>query len=231
MKKYICLLVLVCFETLLFASCFEREDTSQMGNIFFDEYLMDDSVTLESNLTREYDLNDLKSFFEGANVNESSVFESNISALTISKVNDMYPIEILRTSGYSVYRVTQGGYFYVFWIKPFDKVASQSSGEPSVYFSAYLSSTRHPNLFDSLTPGISTAEDVKRIDPFFELSFLMSSGIFSYSYINDETVLQIEYAYPENIEEYADLIIKEKTIVARTDVPTRYSAILSSDLP
>ena len=146
-------------------------------------------------------------------------------------MNYRYPVEILRTGGYSVYRVSQGGYFYVFWIKPFTIGTRQSNSEPSVYFSAYLSSDTSPDLFDSLTPGISTAADVQRIDPSFELSFLNSNGIFSYSYLNDETILQIEYAYQENIDGYDDLIVKEKMIVARDSAPTRYSALLLSDLP
>ena len=233
MKKYmcICLFIVSCVVILLFASCGNKKDESDMNDIFFNEYVMDDIKTLESNLTKEYDLNELISFFKGSNANESIGFGSTVSALRFSEVNYRYPVEILRTGGYSVYRVSQGGYFYVFWIKPFATGTSQSNSEPSVYFSAYLTSDISPDLFDSLTPGISTAEDVQRIDPSFELSFLNSNGIFSYSYINDETILQIEYAYQENIDGYDDLIVKEKMIVARDSAPTRYSAILLSDLP
>lgn len=233
MKKYmcICLFIVSCVVILLFASCGNKKDESDMNDIFFNEYVMDDIKTLESNLTKEYDLNELISFFKGSNANESIGFGSTVSALKFSEVNYRYPVEILRTGGYSVYRVSQGGYFYVFWIKPFATGTSQSNSEPSVYFSAYLASDISPDLFDSLTPGISTAEDVQRIDPSFELSFLNSNGIFSYSYINDETILQIEYAYQENIDGYDDLIVKEKMIVARDSAPTRYSAILLSDLP
>lgn len=233
MKKYmcICLFIVSCVVILLFASCGNKKDESDMNDIFFNEYVMDDIKTLESNLTKEYDLNELISFFKGSNANESIGFGSTVSALRFSEVNYRYPVEILRTGGYSVYRVSQGGYFYVFWIKPFATGTSQSNSEPSVYFSAYLASDISPDLFDSLTPGISTAEDVQRIDPSFELSFLISNGIFSYSYINDETILQIEYAYQENIDGYDDLIVKEKMIVARDSAPTRYSAILLSDLP
>lgn len=233
MKKYmcICLFIVSCVVILLFASCGNKKDESDMNDIFFNEYVMDDIKTLESNLTKEYDLNELISFFKGSNANESIGFGSTVSALRFSEVNYRYPVEILRTGGYSVYRVSQGGYFYVFWIKPFATGTSQSNSEPSVYFSAYLASDISPDLFDSLTPGISTAEDVQRIDPSFELSFLISNGIFSYSYINDETILQIEYAYQENIDGYDDLIVKEKMIVARDSAPTRYSALLLSDLP
>ena len=233
MKKYmcICLFIVSCVVILLFASCGNKKDESDMNDIFFNEYVMDDIKTLESNLTKEYDLNELRSFFKGSNANESIGFGSTVSALRFSEVNYRYPVEILRTGGYSVYRVSQGGYFYVFWIKPFATGTSQSNSEPSVYFSAYLTSDISPDLFDSLTPGISTAEDVQRIDPSFELSFLNSNGIFSYSYINDETILQIEYAYQENIDGYDDLIVKEKMIVARDSAPTRYSALLLRDLP
>lgn len=233
MKKYkcICLLIVNCVVLLLSASCGNKKDESNMNNIFFSEYVMDDTKTLESNLTKEYDLNELISFFKGSNANESIGFGSTISTLMFSEVNYRYPVEILRTGGYSVYRVSQGGYFYVFWIKPFATGANQSNSEPSVYFSAYLSSDISPDLFDSLTTGTSTAEDVQKIDPCFELSFLSSNGIFSYSYINDETILQIEYAYQEKIDGYDDLIVKEKMIVPRGSAPTRYSVLLSSDLP
>lgn len=231
-KTYIlvCLFVVLCVVALLFASCGNKKGESNMNDIFFNEYVMDDVKTLEGSLTKEYDLNELRTFFNGSNANECLGFGSTISALMFSEVNYRYPVEILRTGDYSVYRVSQGGYFYVFWIKPIvDK--NPSNSEPSVYFSAYLSSDISLELFNSLIPGVSTAEDVKTIDPSFELSFLNSNGIFSYSYINNETILQIEYTYQENIDGYDDLIVKEKSIVARDSVPSRYSALLTSDIP
>ncbi len=231
MKKYryICLLIAACFVLLLFASCEKKKGDT--NDIFFNGYAMNDVKTLESDLTGEYDLNELRAFFEGSNANESIGFGSTASVLTFSEVDHRYPVEILRTGGYSVYRVSQGGYFYVFWVKPLDADTSRSNSEPTVYFSAYLPSVVSSDLFDTLTPGISTAEDVRKIDPSFELSFLSSNGIFSYSYINDETVLQIEYSQHGNVDGYDDLIVKEKKIVARASAPTRYSVLLSGDLP
>ena len=118
MRKYmrICLSIVICVVFLLFASCGNKKDESDMNDIFFNECVMDDIKTLESNLTKEYDLNELRSFFRGSNANESIGFGSTISPLLFSEVNYRYPVEILRTGGYSVYRVSQGGYFYVFWI-------------------------------------------------------------------------------------------------------------------
>lgn len=202
-----------------------------MNDVFFNEYIMDDTKTLESALTKEYDLNELRLFFKDSRANENGVLGSDKPALMFREVDHRYPVEILRTGGYSVYRVRQGGYFYVFWVTPLVGDADRSNGEPSVYFSAYLASDISPDLFDSITPGVSTAEDIRKIDPSFELSFLISNGTYSYSYLNDESVLQIEYALQGNVDGYDDLIVKEKMIVARASAPTRYSALLSSDLP
>lgn len=228
-KKNIWLLFVICI-ALLLVSCKNKKEENCVNNTFYSGFEMNDDKLLGTNI-KEYDLDELKSFFGGSNANESIGFGLNIPALVFSEVNYKFPIEILRTGGYSVYRVRQGGYFYVFWIKSFEAGANQIQREPSVYFSAYLSSDIAPELFNSLTPGVSTAEDVKKIDQSFELSFLISNGIFSYSYIDDKTVLQIEYECNENIDGYDDLIVKEKMIVPRTSAPTRYSSILSSDLP
>ena len=100
-----------------------------------------------------------------------------------------------------------------------------------VYFTAYLPSTKDLSIFDSLKVGISTAEDVKMIDPSFELMFLRSSGIFSYSFLNDEDLLEIEYISEDEVDGYDDLIVKEIKVISRKDAPSRYSSILSMDLP
>lgn len=233
MKKLtrICLIIGICASMLFSASCGNRIEGANMNDSFFDGFITDDSKSLESTLTKEYDLTELKLFFENSNTNENIVFDSLTSVLTFSEVNHQYPVEIVRTGGYSVYRVKQGGYFYVFWIKPLATDSSQANIEPSVYFTAYLPSFKDSSIFDSLEVGISTAKDVKSIDSSFELSFLMSNGVFSYSLLNEETVLEIEYAYQGKIDGYDDLIVKDMEIVSRASAPSRYSAILSSDLP
>ena len=232
MKRFmqICLLAAACIALLLFAGCGNKTE-ERGGALSFAGYEMDDKKPLEGGLTKEYDLNELRLFFKDSRANENGVLGSDKPALMFREVDHRYPVEILRTGGYSVYRVRQGGYFYVFWVTPLAGDADRSNGEPSVYFSAYLASDISPDLFDSVTPGISTAEDIRKIDPSFELSFLISNGTYSYSYLNDESVLQIEYALQGNVDGYDDLIVKEKMIVARASAPTRYSALLSSDLP
>lgn len=232
MKRFmqICLLAAACIALLLFAGCGNKTE-ERGGALSFAGYEMDDKKPLEGGLTKEYDLDELSAFFKDSNANERIGFGSDGAALTFREVNSSYPVEILRTGGYSVYKVRQGGYFYVFWAEPLPAEAGQSDSEPTVYFSAYLSGDRAPGLFDSLTPGVSTAEEVRRLDPSFELSFLYSSGIFSYSYRDEETVFQIEYTGQENWDGYDDLTVKEITTVARASASSGYSALLSADLP
>lgn len=210
-------------------SCESKKESADMKNIFLGEHFTDDNKSLETSLTNEYDLDELKSFFMGSNENEEIMFEVNSKMLTFSEVNRRYPVEVLRTGGYSVYKVSQGGYFYVFWVS--QSIGNTQNSEPSVYFSAYLSSDVFMNSFDSLIPMINTAEDVKKIDPNFELSFLISHGIFSYSYLNEQNLLEVEYLHQENLKSYDDLIIKEMRIIPREAAPSRYSTVLSKDLP
>ena len=43
--------------------------------------------------------------------------------------------------------------------------------------------------------------------------------------------MQIEYAHESEVQSRADLIVKNKAVVARETVFSRFSAILSKDLP
>ena len=231
MRKYmyLCLCLFVLCIIFLSNSCENERGESNINNIFFENFVMDDVKPLE-NLTKEYDINELSVFFKDSKVNESIGFGSTTPPLVFSEVNARYPVEILRTGGYSVYKVSQGGFFYVFWIKPFTNNFNQLNNEPIVYFTAHISSNMSLNMFDLLKSGVSTAEDVKSIDPNFELSFLLSYGIFSYSIIDSERILQIEYTHQKEFDGYDDLIVKEMVIIPRKSAPSRYSSLLPDDI-
>ena len=228
--KYCCLFLTFCFLLTTLVSCKKIEGETYMDNLFWKEYKINDSKSLDSILKKEYDLNELISFFKRSNINESFGFDSVFVDLSLSKVNNKFPVEVIRSGGYSVYKVIQGGYFYVFWVKPFDSEKRQTNGEPTVYFTAYFSSNKVASQFNSIKYGVSTAKDVKKVDPYLEFSFLISSGIFSYSLLDKDVLLQIEYAYKENIKDYEDLIVKEMKIVSRESAPSRYGAILDKDI-
>lgn len=230
MKKFL-LLCLCCAVFVSLFSCDIQKGDMDTNNIFFDDHVMDDSSMLDNVLTKEYDLNELKEFFDGRSVNEEIVFSADKLPLSFSEVNQKFPVEIIRTGEYSVYKVNQGGCFYVFWIKPLDEATLQPTGEPCVYFSAYITLEDVSITFDSLVCGTSTAEDVRKIDPFVEFCFLQSSGTFSYSYLDKETVLQIEYYSSQDLNGLKDLIVKEIKVIPRETAPSSYGIILTKDIP
>lgn len=223
MKKYICILVLIsiCVSTVLLVSCRSKGSNNEMNEI----------LTLESVLTKEYDISEIRSYFEDKNANEPTNFDGTSQNLHFNDVNQHFPVEVIRPGGYTVYAISQGGYYYVFWSEFHTTDDNLVNDNSFVYFTAYLPSLKELSVFESLKVGISTAEDVKAIDSSFELSFLMSSGIFSYSFLNDESILEIEYDVEKELEEYDDLIVKKITVISRSTAPSRYSSILTIDLP
>ncbi len=229
MIKKKCLSIFIVCVIVILSSC----DKSNRGesNLYINDGLLNDNELLETGLTTSYKLSELRVFFEGSNLNESVEFKTNTKMLKYTDVNERFPIQVLRTRGYSVYRVEEGGLFYVFWVSPVSTNATFSEEKLTVYFTAYLTSNMSIDHFDRITPGISTAKDVKAIDPYMELSFLISNGIFSYSFINEETLLEIEFVSIDPLDEYGDLIVKEKKVVSRESVQSQYSLILSSDMP
>lgn len=231
MKKNIIILTILFM--FCFSSCIKEEGHETMKEVFFKEYFIDNCTTLEETLTKKYDLNEIQPFFEYSNDNENIGFDSFISHLSFDDVNERFPIEVIRGGGYSysVYKVQQGGYYYVFWERTFDGKNISEKEEPYVYFSVYLSSSTKAERFDSIIAGNSTAEDVKKIDSSFELSFLMSNGIYSYSYLNPESLLVIKYNIDDDLQSYNNLIVKEKKIISRDTVTSCLGSILSYDLP
>ena len=216
MKKYI-LFFTICILSLFLVSCQDKEKNTKVNEI--------DRI-----LTQKYNISDLNNYFEGKNANEL-VFTGSSQNLHFNDVNQHFPIEVIRPEGYSVYAVDQGGYYYVFWSKLHISNQNLVEDNPFVYFTAYLPSSKEAGAFDSLKAGVSTADDVALIDPSVELTFLMSSGIYSYSFLNKDSVMQIEYTYSGEFKSRSDLIVKNKTVLAREIAPSRFASILLKDLP
>lgn len=244
MKCYMCLVLflIIITQSLLLTSC---ENNSSVPYDYFAEYVTSDEEKLESAITKEYDLNELTAFFEGKCANEGESIKNNSRAWVYDEVNQSFPIEVFRSPGYSVYRVAQGGYFYVFWIWGTQDIDTstgiptyddEEDWIPTVYFTAYLTSDkRNKNMFDSLIAGSSTAEDVRKIDPSFELNFLLSHGIYSYTYLDNRYILTVKYYHPQGVYDgydYDDLVVESVSLELRRDaLASSYASIFSKDLP
>lgn len=217
MKKCIGIINTMCILMLILVACNSKEDKADINE-------------LDTILTKKYDISELMDYFGGRNGNES-VFSNRLQPLDFNDVNQHFPIEVVRPEGYSVYAVNQGGYFYVFWSTHLENGNNRADYNPFVYFSAYLSAPKELLMFESLKAGTSTAKEVKAIDPAFELQFMMSSGLFSYSILNEKSALQIEYVSTSEFEEYDDLIVKNVKVISRGKAPAEYSSILAQDFP
>lgn len=224
------LLILLCVLIMLYSSCGVKEESIvKKDDVMTKSHSC--SPVLQDALTMEYDLRELEKYFKGRNINENIVMNNSLPVLSYSEVNEKFPIEVTRPEGYSVYKVSQGGYFYIFWAISQKENADVKNEDMYVYFSAYLASPANLNDFDMLTPGESTAADVRRVDPNMELSFLRSCGIFSYSFLDDTTILQVEYTHKGEINGYGDLVVKNIVVVPKSSTSSSYDSILLSDLP
>ena len=173
-------------------------------------------------------------FFENRGCHASII--SKVEPALFREVNERFPVETVRPGDYTVYKVRQGGYFYVFWDHtvvddPFGFIPIGESGNGIVYATAYLHKEKKASEFDSLIPGVSTAEDVRKIDPYLEMDFLRSRGTFSYSYLNKDEILEVKYKEVGNIDGYDDLIVENIEILSKSFPVSRYSYILQQDLP
>lgn len=225
----------------------ERTETimnNQTGNHLdkaevFAEDRIENTKRLSDILTDEYAIEDLADFFGRASSNESSLSGLKTLDVRIAAANEKFPIECLRQTDrgilYSVYKVKEGGLFYVFWAGIFDNTidAKDTIVDWTVYFTAYLPTSVKltQNDFNSIIPNSSTAEEVAVIDPNFELCFLLSSRTASYSLLEDGSVMEICYDFGEKPESRADLIVTSKEILSGTDSPSNLAAVYPYDLP
>lgn len=220
------------FLMILFSGCVAHKEDQMTKESHFTTYVIGGTKALDELLTTEYSLAELRSYFENHNSNAASL-DPEYSSLSLEDVDSCFPVEVFRSKGYTVYKVEEGGYYYVFWVMAFPYNGADtdySSGIPTVYFSAYCSSHRAVD-FSSIEPGVSKASDVLLLDPDMQLDLLSSCGRFSYSYINEKSLLQIKYQVMNTPEQYSDLIVEEMTIIPRQSAASTFSRITEEDLP
>lgn len=220
------------FLMILLSGCVTRNEDHMSKESHFTTYVIGGTETLADLLTTEYSLQELRCFFEHHNSNVAQL-DPDYTSLTLSDVDSCFPVEVFRSNGYTVYKVEEGGYYYVFWAMSFPYSGTDtdySSGTPIVYFSAYCPSDRAVD-FSSIKSGISKASDVILLDPDMQLDLLSSCGVFSYSYINEKSLLKIKYQVMNTLEQSSDLLVEEMTIISRQSAASTFSSITEGDLP
>ena len=194
----------------------------------FERIAVNNEIKISDIIMEKYSISHLRDYFGIQFQNEYLVLDKDDNACfrNLSQAHQVFPIQCMRHSRdqyYTVYQVLEGGFYYIFWDTPANKF-----DEPSVYFAAYFFKIPEAREFDVLKAGVSTADDVHQIDANFYLSFLMSSGIRSYSLLKDGTIMKIEYNRVEELEKRSDLLFKGGKIIKRET--SIFAAILSKDL-
>ena len=207
-----------------------------------------DPDSLEQLLTTEYDLAQLEEDIKPGNTIRagSAYFPFDLADILFYKDLDAkYPIEVFRDAGdaaYTVYRVTQGGYYYVFWSFAYPKEEMPSylgkkdwadKDHLCVYFSTYIPGSKGLLAFSSLKVGTTTLADVLALDPqseYCDLSYRCTCCYWSRDY-----ALQIYYRSGSNFlgdpRSAGNVIVKDIRIVPREESVGLISNILEKDLP
>lgn len=203
------------------------------------EYFEVDNITpLDELITCEYELKDLKNFFGNMLDLKSDEISNtqNTNFFIWSEVNSSFPVQCVRYHNnvhYSVYKVKEGGYYYVFWMVPIAKPAEIATPEQErdikTIWSVYLDNFVSASAFKSIVKHYSTARDVLAIDPHMELN-LSGSTVASYSLLSDGRVLVIRYSF-DKFDSLKDLIVVDIAIYKKESTASHLSAISMDDLP
>ena len=193
-------------------------------------------------LTQTYDIDELNKYIKNKNATNlrAADFED---FLYYEELNSKFPVELIRYGGnlpYTVYKVNQGGYYYVFWSWAYPKelegeIDKSSKEYMCVYFSAYINEGKSKSAFNSLEIGISTAEDVKNIDPYVEFVSLSGRGFLSYSWLNPKEIIEITYSYKESedpnkpYDPYKSQVVKEVNIIPIEKAASCYRLIVKQE--
>lgn len=70
-----------------------------------------------------------------------------------------------------------------------------------------------------------------KIDPSFELTFLLSSKTPSYSLLDDGTIMEICYSQNGRLTSRSDLIVESKQVCSKEKCPSKLAKIMTTDLP
>lgn len=221
----------------------------EIGFRQFADVVIDNDSDLASCLTTEYSLAELEAWFPKYNRQETMALHPELLASqrpTFEEVNERFPVECLRSNPlagmefYSVYRVKEGGLYYVFWGNfplPYardDYTPPEVVTGADVFFSVYMRECPKLEAFSSITPGVSTAEDVAAIDPSLELRFIRAAGPYSCSLLDDGKVLVVYYRQRKAEETWTsrqDMIVSEMALKEPLDTAFNIAGILEKDLP
>ncbi len=234
MKKIILIIIISIIATIILVlNHIERKDNvNEFIDILKNKYDMNinNSKNIES-IKNKYSLEDLRNFF-GVFSQQEIVF-LNINAqtnYTIKEVNKAFSIEIIRNNNdslYSIYKVTEGGLYFVFYSISYPQNDIDDK-KITVSNTIYINSLKKLDDFKEITIDKSDYSDILNISSATELILILSSNISSYTLLENGKLLKVTYKFDENITDLKDLIVEN--IEEVEDGATALKNILNQDL-
>ena len=221
MKKIICILLALVFSVFVFVGCQKEPDEPRETRLSTFDF------------QNEYSITELKDFFGELPSNEQLEYSDyTIGYITQKETLEKFPAEysgkprdwpINSSFDYVIYKVKEGGYYYVFF-------SGVTPEETYVGFTAHLTKLCKKSDFRSIKAGKSTAADVAKIDPAMEMTFMMSSGIYSTSLLEGGNVFVVKYKHSDKGYTSRNDLVVEKTFV-NEDFAGCWSGVSPEDLP
>ena len=187
---------------------------------------VDNDTPLEELLHHSYPLDELLSFFKpfpAYNSGEASLYfytawqierpntsadQGQIPYYYMDEIIECFPVECFRLNNrhyYIVYRVEEGGFFYVFF-NPAYVMTYNPDPNPRMSTAIYINKPIKASAFSEVTIGKTTLQEIAEIDPSLEINFWFSRGPSSYSLLSDGSILVIDYQTKS--EEYESFLEK-----------------------
>lgn len=213
--------------------------------VFYAMFNSKDFVTLDNAITREYSFEKLENYFSKSRT--KGLLSQKAISRTFNDVQQEFPVEVLRVvmsgvnngnryySGcYTVYKVKEGGYYYAFFDPDFSKPLYDLKDNSQLIHSMYINKELDVSAFESIEIGKSTMSELMKIDPYYATYLLIGNFDLTYSLLNKNEIMEIEYDVVSNGAHYTsytadNFIVKEKTV--RTIDRDRKVSILEWILP
>lgn len=196
----------------------------ELSNKFEMDYisLINSKKDVNSN---SYDLDMLMRFFGEYPGSEYSVYGlpnildpwDEISNNNFRCASVMFGIDMVRQiedTYYTIFSVKQGGFFCVFW------KTNKYNEIPIPFQYVYITDYKNIEDFNSLQIGVSTAKNVMEISSATEICFKQKGYAFSYTILDDNTILKISYERKTYYKSREDLIIKS---IEQIDIQEGYA--------
>ena len=194
---------------------------------------VNNDIPIDEELKNSYDINELEQFFKSRTLNESRYNNSikGTDILSFDEVEERFLVEVLRDNDYSVFKVDQGGYYYVFWIPAIDNVLivdTINSQDVRLVVNSTLyipSNNKRGGIFEKVSKGDSLS-DLHLVDPYVYLNNLLSTGIYAYSFVDKETVIEYKCTY-----ENGEYVVNTKKEIPIGSSASAFRTIRKSDYP